>query len=138
LVELAFRSLLRCRIYFLLFFLLKFSSFMSNKENRCQFHQRFMQSFSLIDPESVKKIDNLTATFTHLGSVSIKAANKMLMKLSPDISLNGSIQILWLNSRWKVNSRLSFVALIQKTHLINPFFRYKKNIQFLFFWVKPL
>ncbi len=41
------------------------------------------EAFMVIDPESVKKIDNLTVIFTHLGSVHLKAARKMLMKFSP-------------------------------------------------------
>ncbi len=36
----------------------------------------------LIDPKSVKKIDNLTVIFTNLGSVCVKAAHITLMKLS--------------------------------------------------------
>ncbi len=39
----------------------------------------------LVDPKSVKKIDNLTVFFTLLGSVSVKAVRRMLMKLSPDV-----------------------------------------------------
>ena len=36
-------------------------------------------AFMLVDSESVKKIDNLTVIFTHLGSVCLKSACKMLM-----------------------------------------------------------
>jgi len=42
-------------------------------------------TFTLVDPESVKMIDNLTVFFTLLGSASIKALRKTLMKLSPSI-----------------------------------------------------
>jgi len=41
------------------------------------------EAFMVLDPESVKKINNLTVIFTHLGSVLVKAPRKMLMKLSP-------------------------------------------------------
>jgi len=40
-------------------------------------------AFTLVDIKSVKKIDNLTVIFKHLGSASVKAARKALMKLSP-------------------------------------------------------
>jgi len=39
----------------------------------------------LVDPESVKKIENLTVFFTLLGSVGVKAVRRMLMKLSPTL-----------------------------------------------------
>ena len=38
----------------------------------------------LVDPKSVKKTDYLTVFFTLLGSVSVKAVHRTLMKLSPD------------------------------------------------------
>jgi len=38
----------------------------------------------LIDPESVKKIDNLTVFLNVLGSARVKAARRTLMKLSSD------------------------------------------------------
>ncbi len=41
-------------------------------------------AFTLIDPESVKKIDNLTVLFTLLGSARVIAVRRPLMKLSPD------------------------------------------------------
>jgi len=40
-------------------------------------------AFTLVDFESVKKIDNLTVFFMLLGSAPSKAAHKMLMKLTP-------------------------------------------------------
>ncbi len=40
-------------------------------------------AFTLVDPEIVKKIDNLTVFFTLLRSVSVKAVRRTLMKLSP-------------------------------------------------------
>jgi len=43
-------------------------------------------AFTLVDPKSVKKIDNLIVIFTLLGSVSVKAVRITLMKLSPDLS----------------------------------------------------
>jgi hypothetical protein len=41
------------------------------------------EAYKLIDPKSVKKIDNLTVFFTLLGSVRKKAACRTLMKLTP-------------------------------------------------------
>jgi len=40
-------------------------------------------AFTLVDPKSVKKIGNLTVFFTLLGSASVKAVRRTLMKLSP-------------------------------------------------------
>jgi len=42
-------------------------------------------AFTLINPESVKKIENLTVSFTLLGSALIKAVCRTLMKLSPGL-----------------------------------------------------
>ena len=39
----------------------------------------------LADPESAKKQLELTVSFAHLGSASIKAACRMLMKLTPAV-----------------------------------------------------
>jgi len=41
-------------------------------------------AFTFADPKSAKNIDCLTAFFALLGSVQVKAAHKMLMKLTPD------------------------------------------------------
>jgi len=39
-------------------------------------------AFTLLDPESVKKIDNLTVFFTLLGSGHIKAVHRTLIKMT--------------------------------------------------------
>jgi len=44
------------------------------------------EAFTLLDPESVKKIDNLTVNFMHLGSAHVKAAHKTLMKWTPGVN----------------------------------------------------
>jgi hypothetical protein len=41
-------------------------------------------AFTLKDPKSVKKTVKLSIFFTYLGSMSVKAVRRMLMKLSPD------------------------------------------------------
>ncbi len=41
-------------------------------------------AFTPVDPKSVKDTDNLTVFFTLLGSTSIKAVRRMLVKLTPD------------------------------------------------------
>ncbi len=41
-----------------------------------------LTAFTLADPKSVKKIDNLTVFFTLLGSACVKAVHRTLMKLS--------------------------------------------------------
>jgi len=38
------------------------------------------------DPESAKKMDNLTVFFVLLGSVCVKAAHEMFMKLTRDVA----------------------------------------------------
>jgi len=40
-------------------------------------------ALTLVDPKSVKRIDNLTVFFTLLGSAHVKASPKMLAKLAP-------------------------------------------------------
>jgi len=41
----------------------------------------------LADPESAKKIDNLTVFFVLLGSALVKAACRMFMKLTPGVNI---------------------------------------------------
>ncbi len=41
-------------------------------------------AFTCADPESIKFFDNLTIILMHLGSAHVKAAHKMLMKLTPE------------------------------------------------------
>jgi hypothetical protein len=41
-------------------------------------------AFALVDPKSVKKIENLTVVFMPLGSAHVKAVRRTLMKLCPD------------------------------------------------------
>jgi len=45
------------------------------------------EAFTLVDRESVNKIDKLTVFFTLLGSASVKAALRMLMKFSPRLRI---------------------------------------------------
>ncbi len=42
------------------------------------------EAIPLVDPKTIKKIDNLSIILTHLGSLLVKAARKMLIKLSPE------------------------------------------------------
>jgi hypothetical protein len=41
-------------------------------------------AFTIVDPESIKKIDNVTVFLTLLGSGRVKVVLRTLMKLSPD------------------------------------------------------
>jgi len=43
-------------------------------------------AFTLVDPNSLNKIDNLTVFFTLLGSACVKAVHRTLMKLSPGVN----------------------------------------------------
>jgi len=63
-------------------------------------------AFTLVDPKRVKRLMNLTVFFTLLGSASVKAVRRMLMKLRPsdflidwesiEVQLTLSLQaILW-------------------------------------------
>jgi len=54
-----------------------------SKETMAQFHQHSTYSFYARRSQKHKKIDNLTVFLTLLGSVSIKAVRRTLMKLSP-------------------------------------------------------
>ncbi len=45
-------------------------------------------AFLSADPESAKKTDNLTVFFVLLGSASVKAASRTLMKLTPGVYSN--------------------------------------------------
>jgi len=49
-------------------------------------------AFMLVDPENVKKIDNLTVFFTLLGSSSVKAVRRMLMKLSHSLHKSSCVR----------------------------------------------
>ncbi len=51
-------------------------------------------AFTLVDPESIKKIDNLTVFFTLQGSACVKAVRRTLMNLSPDQSDKEGIVII--------------------------------------------
>jgi len=52
--------------------------------SRCQFHQHFMSSFYARRSQNCKNIQLCHQyLFTLLGSTSVKAARRMLMKLSP-------------------------------------------------------
>ena len=42
-------------------------------------------AFTLKDPKSAKKLLNLTVFFALLGSASVKAARKMMVKLIPEL-----------------------------------------------------
>ena len=64
------------------------------------------EAFTLVDPKSVKKIDNLTVFFTLLGSLRVKAVRRTLMKLSPGFTvyifasgLRTKILVLWTPDR---------------------------------------
>jgi len=65
------------------------------------------------DPKSTKKTDGLTVLFALLGSAHIKAALKMLMKLTPIVNFTNILQAPFLNER--VLRRFSLVH--QMTHM---------------------
>jgi len=51
----------------------------------CQFYQRSTSSFYAWRSQKHKKIDNLTVFLALLGSAHVKAASRMLMKLTPGV-----------------------------------------------------
>ncbi len=46
----------------------------------------FRKAFMCADPKSIKKTDDLTVFFAHLGSVRTKAACRRLVKSTPSLS----------------------------------------------------
>jgi hypothetical protein len=55
---------------------------------RCQFHQRSLSGFD----QKRKKTDNLTVFFALSGSARIKAAGKMLVKLTQGVNFSNILQ----------------------------------------------
>jgi len=62
-----------------------FYFFDGGKISSVNFTNVLCAAFTLVDPESVKKIDKLTVFFTLLGSECVIAVRRTLMKLSPDL-----------------------------------------------------
>jgi len=54
-------------------------------------------AFTLTDPKSVKKTLKLSIFFMLLGSTSVKAVRRMLMKLSPGLFLSKTFFIGFFN-----------------------------------------
>ena len=52
---------------------------------RVDIYQILHTAFECADPKGAKKTDNLTVFFALLGSVCVKAENKMLVKFSPGL-----------------------------------------------------
>jgi len=62
------------------------------EEIRCQFHQRFTYNFYAGRSQKRKKILLSNYLFTLLGSMSVKAVSRTLMKLSPGfVSLQNNL-----------------------------------------------
>jgi len=55
-----------------------------------------MSSFTLVDPKSIKKIDNFTVIFTLLGSARVKAEHKTLMKLRPGVNFTNILHVAFM------------------------------------------
>jgi len=91
-------------------------------------------AFLLVDPKSVKKIDNLTVFFTLLESASVKAVRKTLMKLSPKSYLvflfirhsNLSLHE-WKKNRKKVIARSSNHILLNFWHWMEYQIRLRRS-----------
>jgi len=70
----------------------------------------------LVDPKSVKKIENLTVSFTLLGSASLKAVQIKLMKLSPGFNFINILHVgitlipdtLWKGGRVGAGRQIAF------------------------------
>jgi len=58
---------------------------MQKEGSEVDFTNVLREAFMLVDPKSIKNIDNLTVIFMHLGLACIKDAYKTLMKLSPGV-----------------------------------------------------
>ncbi len=59
---------------------------LSNYPSGLNFINVLRSAFALVDPKIVKKTVKLSIFFTLLGSTSVKAARKTLVKLTPDVS----------------------------------------------------
>jgi len=84
-------------------------------------------AFTLVDPESIKKIDKLTVFFTLLGSASVKAVRRTLMKLSPDQSDKEGIVIITTNLYGFIFENCHNKWSSQSVHVANHG-RWKENI----------
>jgi len=70
--------------------------FLSNYRSLGQFHQHFTSSFYLCRSKKRKKdTDDLAVFFILLGSAFVKAARKMLLKLTPGVSLSFSPSLIF-------------------------------------------
>ncbi len=58
-------------------------------------------AFTLVGPKSAKRHCQLGCLFAHTGSASVKAARKMLMKLSAHRRLHKNVYLLFLSSKEK-------------------------------------
>jgi hypothetical protein len=61
---------------------------LGNRSSVVNFINNIQTAFSCSDPKCVKKTDNFTVFFVLLGSTSVKAACRTLMKLNPDVQPN--------------------------------------------------
>ncbi len=69
------------------------------EKNKCQFHQRSSYCFCPRRSRKLKKIQlGHQCLFTFLGSTSIKAVLRMLVKLSPGVNF---INIFWTHFSYK-------------------------------------
>jgi len=62
-------------------------------ESGINFINILQAAFASTDPESIKKTDNLTVFFALSGSKQVKAAPRMLMKLTPVVDFTNMFAI---------------------------------------------
>ena len=112
-----------------------------NKASGYNFTNVLQSAFTLADPKSAKKTVKSSSCFTLLGSASVKAAHRMLVKLTPGIKTIKDIilltfQSLQYYSNINVISPFSFertffqMNLMSNSHLIS---HDQPQIQLIFF-----
>ncbi len=77
-------------------------------------------AFTLVDPKSVKKIDNLTVFFTLLGSARVKAVRRTLVKLTPGDTLLNPLRTLECHFlfKWTLKAKIKKSGNRQPTRFI--------------------
>jgi len=78
----------------------RFFTFFTSTASGVNFTNVLRAAFTLIDPESVKKIDNLTEFFTLLGYACVKAVCRTLMKLSLGVNFINMLMWSFHSRKW--------------------------------------
>jgi len=89
---------------------------------RVNFINVLQAAFTLIDPKSVKKIDNLPVFFALLGPAQVNTVHRTLMKLTPGVNF---INILRASFSYKSKSSSFFSNYVWLCNFLAPKYRQK-------------